>query len=82
MGNDTQIVWAEPPRTNKKWGPILEELKRNPGRWALNAQNDSHGQASFFKKRGLEVPSKTAGIGYKKGNSDLYVRWPETSKTR
>lgn len=77
MSNDTQIVWAEPPRTTKKWGPVLDALRANPGRWALIAQNVSHGQASYFKSKGFEVSSKTAELGYKKGNADIYARWPE-----
>lgn len=58
--------WEDPPedgrktrtRQPSKWIPIAQELKSNPGRWALIADDKSHGYHIYARKQmgaGFEV---------------------------
>lgn len=73
----TEIRWQEPPATgNNRWAPVMDELKRNPGKWALLLTEVTSGNGAQFRNRGFEVRAISKGRGYQPGKVDIYVRWP------
>lgn len=84
--NDTAITWKEPPlpdpgnaRGRGKWQMLVKELKQNPGRWALAAENTYSTLVTRFKKGeiGDAKPGDIEARGVKTGpgRADVYVRW-------
>lgn len=76
-----EITWKEPPPTvSAKYAPVLGELKKNPGRWALvNESASSSGAGQPWKKLGCEASVHRANPGEDKARYDVYARWPETT---
>lgn len=81
-----EINWKEPPpsATGRKgaamdYDALTAEMKQHPGRWALVSEKVTPGRLNPLKRRGLEVRTVTAGLGYERGFADLYARWPESS---
>lgn len=75
------LVWKDPPaetwRGKGRWLPILDELKRNPGKWALVAENINPGTGYSLKMvHGVEVRLVRSDTCDDK-KRDLYARWPE-----
>jgi hypothetical protein len=80
------VTWKEPPTNKRGWtagaagskriDAIVEELKTEPGRWALVHESLTQGGAVGLKKRGCET---RLVIVKPKPNPryDIYARWPE-----
>lgn len=79
------MEWKEPPAPKagvsrkQDIDAMVAELKVNPGQWALVAKNSPANPAPW-KKKGCEVKTLRAGLGYRPGRFDMYVRWPEGGK--
>ena len=72
------IKWEEPPTTDgdNNWGSTVQELKANPGKWALVRENFlSTAAYAAGRHYGLEV--KFVGIDAKGKASKVYARYPE-----
>jgi hypothetical protein len=74
-----ELTWQDPPPDRRRQGSayidaIAEQLKSNPGKWALIRTVKSTGSSSStFRKRGLEVTlRRRPDLQF-----DLYARWPE-----
>lgn len=75
-----EIVWQDPPARNKdskyQYQQIIDELKKNPGRWALVVPEWSTSVApSPLKKAGCETTTRFNGKDAKTWS--VYARWPE-----
>lgn len=75
------MKWQDPPRSER--GParsqemdeMADELKRNPGRWALIREGVAIGSSSAaYKRRGLETAFRQRPGD--PGRWDLYARAP------
>lgn len=58
------ITWQDPPARQQKHRTVeldelAEQLRTNPGRWAIVATNPYPGAADQYKRRGLEVTTRT-----------------------
>jgi hypothetical protein len=76
----TEITWAEPPATKRVGRArrtfvdrIADELKANPGRWALVAEDAWPHTRKQWKDRGLEVVGRRTRPG--KAQENLYARY-------
>lgn len=50
------IEWKEPPAAkNRKWTPIIEELKANSGSWAFMGEMSISTAYTYAKRYGLEL---------------------------
>lgn len=77
-----EIKWTElPPSTRGKAktgrstaiDEVVKELRANPGRWALVAENVYPTARATWVKRGLEVRGRMVGGGVQRQN--LYARY-------
>lgn len=72
------IRWEEPPvSVNGRWHEVVEELKRNPGRWALIEEGltEKYGESSLrasFRRWGCQVKTRRL-----EGGTSVWARWPE-----
>lgn len=81
----TEIIWQDPPKQKissrpsdtyrGKWQKLAGDLKQHPGRWALVATNASPGIVMHLKMAGLDVQTRTAGLGYRSTYCDIYARY-------
>lgn len=75
------IKWEEPqevtsgPGRKSEYAAVVNELKRNPGRWAVVAEDVAPSMAGYLKRRyGVEVTTR----GVKNGKAEkVFARWPE-----
>lgn len=79
----SEIKWQEPPadaRGRDKWGPVADELRAQPGRWALVAEGVSASMSTAFK-RGRIIAFQPAGSfeavtrNVVDGRADIYARY-------
>lgn len=70
------IEWKEPPTpTNRKWAPIIAQLKANPGSWALIGTMSISTAYTYSKRYGVELR-----LGAKdKNRAEVYFRAPEVA---
>ena len=76
------MKWQEPPADGRSARPkqsrsdeinaVAEELKANPGKWALVDEDAWPNTLYVWKKRGLEVRFRMTGEGRK---GDIYARY-------
>lgn len=53
------IEWKEPPTAYKThWHEIAKELKANPGRWALVAENYGDNTCKALRRHGIKTRSE------------------------
>lgn len=74
-----EIEWQDPPRNTRRkfnWSAIASELERRPGEWARIGREVNVGNSRTARAHGLEARTVSAGLDYKLGDCDLYVRWP------
>lgn len=78
----TELTWQDPPsRTGGKtraWEPVVEQLKANPGKWALVAEDWTYSAPpAAFRQAGCEATARRnkAENGAKKTWS-IYARYP------
>jgi hypothetical protein len=73
-----EIIWKEPPpAVSSEKAPILAELQKHPGRWALvQSRYKSSSAAAPWRKLGCEATHRRSESG-KTGEYDVYARWPE-----
>ena len=74
-----EMIWEEPAprRVRTKKTPIVEELQKHPGRWALVvSQAKSSSAAVSWRTLGCEATPRPSKSG-NKGEYDVYARWPE-----
>ena len=76
------LKWEEPePWTTvstryRYWVHVVEELKRNPGHWALVGEDVTSSVMALLKKYGCEATTR----GTRNGRAaKIYARWPETT---
>lgn len=74
------MIWKEPPpAVSSEKAPILAELQKNPGRWALvQSGYKSSSGAAPWRKLGCEAVHRRSEAG-KTGEYDIYARWPKTT---
>jgi hypothetical protein len=80
----SELKWQDPPPGRRLGGKVgaqridadVEELKANPGRWALIAESVTSPVLLSYRKRGCEVRISTVKP---KPNAryDIYARWPK-----
>ena len=80
-----EMNWQEPPapksggRSRGRWDHVYEQLRENPGKWALVAENSLSGIAASLRARDtekrIEFRYLTDGKGYEKSRCDIYARW-------
>lgn len=76
-----EIKWEEPQpvsarnRRSSTYAPMVEELKKRPGQWAVVAEDAAPTITSYLKKvYGVEATAR----GVKNGRAEkIYARWPE-----
>lgn len=90
--NTPTLKWVEevPPSTRhikSKWLPVVEELKKNPGKWALILESSAstgslhnviiRGRTSAWQPKGaFEAAQRSKGKNEEgKPIADLYVRY-------
>lgn len=73
-----EIIWKEPPpAVSSEKAPILAELQKHPGRWALvQSRYKSSSAAAPWRKLGCEATHRRSESG-ERGEYDVYARWPE-----
>lgn len=78
------LQWKEPPPAESNRGlhaetrEIIDQLKANPGKWALVVESaTSSGATTRWKKRGCEATIRRAEKVNGKYRYDVYARWPE-----
>jgi hypothetical protein len=70
------IEWKEPPpAANRKWAPIIAELKANPGSWAFIGKMSISTAYTYSKRYGVELRLGTKD----KHKADVYFRAPEAN---
>lgn len=69
-----QIEWKEPPAArNRKWQPIINQLKANPGAWAVMGRMSISTAYTYSKRYGLELR-----LGDRdKTSAEVFFRAPE-----
>jgi len=68
------LKWQEPPSTPRhNWDSIAEQLKANPGRWALVAESYSGNKVKAAKARGLTV--RVSRVPENFGKFDVYAKY-------
>lgn len=73
----SDLKWEEPPSApnsgpNRKWAPVVEQLRANPGRWAFVAEGGGMSIVQTLKRYdGVEVTTR----GQKNGKADIYARF-------
>lgn len=75
-----EMIWKEPPpAVSSEKAPILAELQKHPGRWALvQADRSSSGAAAPWQKLGCQAKAHRKNAGEKPAKYDVYARWPDT----
>lgn len=71
----TAIEWKNPPRSrtgHRDWDAIADQLKANPGRWALIAPGYGNRRCDAATSRGLTVVSRQVG---ETARFDIYARF-------
>ena len=71
----TEIVWKNPPRSRADhldWDAIADQLKANPGRWALVAPSYGNRKCAPATSRGLTIVSRQVG---ESARFDIYARF-------
>jgi len=65
------IEWKQPPaRTYRKWAPIIEALRANPGEWAFIGRMSSTAAYKYAKENQLEIRTSN-----RDGSAaDIYLR--------
>lgn len=83
-----EMIWKEPPpAVSSEKAPVLAELQKNPGRWALvQTRYKSSSGATAWRKLGCEAAHRRVeSADGKSMDYDIYARWPEaktgTAKT-
>lgn len=73
-----EIIWKEPPPSvSSEKAPILAELQKNPGRWALvQPRYKSSSATTAWRKLGCEATHRRSDSG-NAGEYDVYARWPK-----
>lgn len=74
-----EMIWKEPPpAVSSEKAPILAELQKHPGRWALvQGDRSSSGAAAPWQKLGCQAKAHRKNAGEKPAKYDVYARWPE-----
>ena len=71
------VKFEEPPARvaqRGRWLPVIAELKANPGRWALIAENVATGGISAMRKTYPGVEVRTVGNRNNRA-AKVYARW-------
>jgi hypothetical protein len=70
----SDLQWKRPPsRGQYDWDDIAEQLKANPGKWALVAPSYSSNKVTGATSRGLTV--RTQRLGTSPARYDVYARY-------
>lgn len=75
----TEIKWEEPGKATRGKSlssaidAIADQLKANPGKWALVQENAFNGGVVTWQKRGLETATRRPA-GTQKGRCNIYAR--------
>lgn len=76
-----EIKWQDPPAALTLHDSIVAALQKNPGRWALVAEDRSSSSAGTpWTKSGCETKVHRKNPGDAKAKYDVYARWPEETK--
>lgn len=77
----TGIKWQEPPSAPRyDWDAIAEELRSNPGEWALVAEGYSTNNCRSMTRRGMEIRShRLTGLHRSQQAYDIYARYMGSS---
>lgn len=65
---------ASGPR-GSKYDPMIEELKKKPGKWFLVCEDVTTTTSRVFKQRGCQVTSRRHE-GTTKNRVDIWAMWP------
>lgn len=78
-----EMIWKEPPpAVSSEKAPILAELQKHPGRWAMvQADRSSSGAAAPWQKLGCQAKACRKNQGETPAKYDVYARWPEPETT-
>lgn len=69
------MEWKEPPQgTYRKWSKIVDELRANPGSWALIGHMGTSAAYRYARTYGLEIRTANRDAENK---YDVYLRAPE-----
>lgn len=76
-----EMIWKEPPpAVSSEKAPILAELQKHPGRWAMvQPDRSSSGAAAPWQKLGCQAKASRKNPGETPAKYDVYARWPEPS---
>ncbi len=74
-----EMIWKEPPpAVSSEKAPILAELQKHPGRWALvQPERSSSSAAAPWQKLGCQAKAHRKNAGETPPKYDVYARWPE-----
>lgn len=77
-----EMIWKEPPpAVSSEKAPILAELQKYPGRWALvQPDRSSSGAAAPWQKLGCQAKASRKNPGETPAKYDVYARWPEAAQ--
>ena len=82
----TKINWQEPPAPKntrgRTWRPqVVEQLKANPGVWALVEERVATISSTHWARLGCEATARSQGKNAEgKYLVNIYARWPESVK--
>ena len=87
MTPKVKITWEEPPPANygkaghsrgSKWDAIAEQIKKNPGVWALVGKQLPNSVGTWFRENGfLTTTRNNVRITPTTIRCDVYVMWPK-----
>lgn len=66
--------WNSRSARSKELDALADQLRANPGRWALVEENTWPGNAKKYQSRGLDVRLRKTGDDQRQ---DIYARSPE-----
>lgn len=74
------VDWGAPPpvqrgKRKSKYDPIIEELKKKPGKFAMVMTNVNSASAKFLTQRGCKITTRSVGDGTTRVN--VWAMWPE-----
>jgi hypothetical protein len=74
-----EMIWKEPPpAVSSEKAPVLAELQKHPGRWAMvQPDRSSSGAAAPWQKLGCQAKASRKNPGETPAKYDVYARWPE-----
>jgi hypothetical protein len=74
----TAVKWQDPPSAPRyNWDSIAEELRSNPGQWALVAEGYSTNACKAMTRRGMQIRShRLTGLHRREQAYDIYAMFP------